>query len=61
MFIGVVLFFVSLLGVGFVFLVWDFVVWWLVGGFGIGIVLVIVLVYIVEIVLVSMCGWFGLL
>jgi sugar porter (SP) family MFS transporter len=49
MLIGAVLFFVSALGCGFAFGVWDLVFWRLVGGLGIGIASVIAPAYIAEI------------
>jgi len=49
MLIGAALFFVSALGCGFAFGVWDLVFWRLVGGLGIGIASVIAPAYIAEI------------
>jgi SP family sugar:H+ symporter-like MFS transporter len=49
MVVGAVLFFVSALGAGFAFSVWDLVIWRLVGGLGIGIASVIAPAYIAEI------------
>jgi sugar porter (SP) family MFS transporter len=49
MLVGSVLFFVSALGCGFAFGVWDLVFWRLVGGLGIGIASVIAPAYIAEI------------
>ena len=49
MLVGAVLFFVSALGCGFAFGVWDLVFWRLVGGLGIGIASVIAPAYIAEI------------
>jgi len=49
MVVGAVLFFVSALGSGFAFGVWDLVAWRLVGGLGIGIASVIAPAYIAEI------------
>lgn len=52
---------ISVFGLGFVFGVWDLILWCVVGGFGVGVVLVIVLIYIVEVLLVVVCGCFGLM
>jgi sugar porter (SP) family MFS transporter len=49
MLVGAALFFVSALGCGFAFGVWDLVLWRLVGGLGIGIASVIAPAYIAEI------------
>jgi len=49
MVVGAVLFFISALGAGFAFSVWDLVIWRLVGGLGIGIASVIAPAYIAEI------------
>ncbi|CAN5205515.1 sugar porter family MFS transporter [soil metagenome] len=49
MVVGAILFFVSALGAGFAFGVWDLVIWRLVGGLGIGIASVIAPAYIAEI------------
>jgi SP family sugar:H+ symporter-like MFS transporter len=49
MVVGAALFFISALGAGFAFSVWDLVIWRLVGGLGIGIASVIAPAYIAEI------------
>ncbi|WP_309617007.1 sugar porter family MFS transporter [Salinibacterium sp.] len=49
MLVGAVLFFVSAIGCGFAFGVWDLILWRLVGGLGIGIASVIAPAYIAEI------------
>jgi sugar porter (SP) family MFS transporter len=49
MLVGAVLFFVSAVGTGLAFGVWDLIVWRLVGGLGIGIASVIAPAYIAEI------------
>ena len=59
MLVGAVLFFVSALGSGFAFGVWDLVVWRLVGGLGIGIASVIAPAYIAEISPKEMRGRLG--
>jgi SP family sugar:H+ symporter-like MFS transporter len=59
MLIGAVLFFVSSLGSGFAFSVWDLALWRLVGGLGIGIASVIAPAYIAEISPASMRGRLG--
>ncbi|GAA4361430.1 sugar porter family MFS transporter [Angustibacter luteus] len=59
MLIGAILFFVSSLGAGFAFSVWDLAFWRLVGGLGIGIASVIAPAYIAEIAPASMRGRLG--
>ncbi len=59
MLIGAVLFFVSSIGAGLAFSVWDLAVWRLVGGLGIGIASVIAPAYIAEIAPASMRGRLG--
>jgi SP family sugar:H+ symporter-like MFS transporter len=49
MILGAILFFVSALGSGFAFAVWDLILWRLVGGVGIGIASVVAPAYIAEI------------
>jgi len=49
MFIGAIMFFVSSLGSGLAFSVWDLVLWRVVGGLGIGIASVVAPAYIAEI------------
>lgn len=49
MILGAILFFVSALGSGFAFAVWDLILWRLVGGIGIGIASVVAPAYIAEI------------
>lgn len=43
------MFFIFVIGFGFVFSVVDFIIWCVIGGFGVGVVFVIVFVYIVEV------------
>jgi SP family sugar:H+ symporter-like MFS transporter len=56
MLIGAVLFFVSSIGAGLAFGVLDFMVWRLIGGFGIGVASVIAPTYIAEIVPAAVRG-----
>ena len=59
MLLGAVLFFVSSLGSGFAFSVWDLIIWRIVGGLGIGIASVIAPAYIAEIAPAAMRGRLG--
>jgi sugar porter (SP) family MFS transporter len=59
MMVGAILFFVSALGTGFAFGVWDLIAWRLVGGLGIGIASVIAPAYIAEISPKNMRGRLG--
>lgn len=59
MLLGAILFFVSSLGSGFAFAVWDLIFWRIVGGIGIGIASVIAPAYIAEIAPAAMRGRLG--
>jgi sugar porter (SP) family MFS transporter len=59
MIVGAILFFVSALGTGLAFGVWDLIAWRLVGGLGIGIASVIAPAYIAEISPKNMRGRLG--
>ncbi|MCU1543006.1 MAG: transporter [Microbacteriaceae bacterium] len=59
MLVGAVLFFVSAVGTGLAFGVWDLIVWRLVGGLGIGIASVIAPAYIAEISPKNLRGTLG--
>ncbi|MCC2309464.1 sugar porter family MFS transporter [Cellulomonas chengniuliangii] len=59
MLLGAILFFVSSLGSGFAFSVWDLIIWRIVGGLGIGIASVIAPAYIAEIAPAAMRGRLG--
>ncbi|MFI2753601.1 sugar porter family MFS transporter [Cellulomonas sp. P22] len=59
MLLGAILFFVSSLGSGFAFAVWDLIGWRIIGGLGIGIASVIAPAYIAEIAPAAMRGRLG--